>query len=152
MDTVLRAVFVYITLLVIFRISGRRTMASITTFDFVLTLIISEAIQQAMIDTDYSVTNAFLLVLTLIALDIGLSLLKQRSKTLERLMDGTPVVVMRDGEMRRVAMRNERVDEEDILGAARAQEGLERLDQVRHAVVEATGNITVVPKEGSSRR
>ncbi|HVE78770.1 MAG TPA: YetF domain-containing protein [Gemmatimonadaceae bacterium] len=152
MDTVIRAIFVYVTLLVIFRISGRRTMASITTFDFVLTLIISEAIQQAMIDTDYSLTNAFLLVLTLISLDIGLSLVKQRSKRLERLMDGAPVAVMRDGQLQRSAMNNERVDEEDILGAARAQEGIERMDQIRHAVIEATGEITVVPKQGASGR
>jgi uncharacterized membrane protein YcaP (DUF421 family) len=152
MDTILRAASVYVILLVTFRISGRRTMASITTFDFVLMLIISEAIQQAMIDTDYSLTNAVLLVTTLIAIDIGLSLVKQRSKGFERLVDGTPVAVMLEGKVQRVAMDKERVSEEDILGAARGQEGIERLDQVRHAVLETTGNITVIPRDGGGRR
>jgi uncharacterized membrane protein YcaP (DUF421 family) len=147
MDSVLRAAAVYFLLLVVFRLSGNRSIGQITTFDFVLLLIISEAIQQAMITEDYSVTNAFLLVITLVGLDVMMSLWKQRSERVERILDGLPVVLIENGKRHPKTMRMERVDESDILAAARELHGLERLDQIKHAVVEASGGITVIPKE-----
>ena len=73
MDAVARGATVYLLLLVIFRLAGRRTMAQMTSFDFVLLLIISEATQNAMIGEDYSITNGALVVLTLVGLDVLLS-------------------------------------------------------------------------------
>jgi uncharacterized membrane protein YcaP (DUF421 family) len=87
MDTVLRGLSVYIFLLIIFRIGGKRSLGQVTSFDFVLLLIIAETTQQALLGDDYSVTNAFLLIGTLVGVDIGLSLLKQRSAKLDRLLD-----------------------------------------------------------------
>jgi uncharacterized membrane protein YcaP (DUF421 family) len=155
MDSVLRAASIYMILLLIFRIAGRRTLSQITTFDLVLTLIISEAIQQAMIATDTSVTNAVLLVVTLVAIDVALSLVKQRWTRIEHVIEGAPLLLMADGRSDRVAMRKERVDDDDVLGAARKHLGLERLQQVKHAVIEPSGDITVVPwpreREGGAR-
>src|SRR5215208_7445629 len=113
MDSVFRGLAVYAFLFLIFRIAGKRTLNQITTFDFVLLLIISESIQQAMIDSDNSVTNAFLLVVTLVGLDILLSLAKQRSSRLARLLDSTPVIVVEDGRLHRDRMKKERIDESD---------------------------------------
>ena len=111
-----------------------------------LLLIISEAIQNALITNDYSITNAFLLVITLVGLDIMMSLWKQRSSLVEKVLDGVPIVVMHDGKLLRDRMRKERVDESDILASARSKQGLERLDQIKHVVVEASGGISVVPR------
>ncbi len=86
MESVVRGALVYVVLLVLFRISGKRSLAQITTFDFVLLLIVSEAIQQAMIATDNSMTNAFLLVATLLGIDVALSLVKGKVPGLEKLM------------------------------------------------------------------
>jgi uncharacterized membrane protein YcaP (DUF421 family) len=147
MDTILRATFVFFMLLVIFQIAGKRTLAQITTFDLVLTLIISEAIQEALVDSDHSLTNALLLVITLVGLDIGLSLLKMRSRCLDRLIEGVPVVVVEEGALHRDRMEWERVDREDILEAARELQGIGRIDQIRYAVVEKNGRITIVPKQ-----
>ena len=147
MESVIRAAVVYFMLLVVFRLAGNRSIAQLTAFDFVLLLIISESIQQAMITTDYSVTNAFLLVITLVGLDILMSLWKERSPRVEKVLDGVPVVVMKDGKLLEHTMSKERVDENDILSAAREKHGLGRLDQIRHAVVEARGGISVLPKE-----
>ncbi len=148
MDSVLRAVAVYGFLLLLFRISGKRSLAQVTAFDLVLGLIISEALQQALIDGDDSLTNAFLVVTTLVGLNIGLSAWTQHSERLERLVDGAPVVVFADGKLLTDRMAAERVDEEDILRAGRELLGLSRLEQVRYAVVERDGTISVVPKEG----
>jgi uncharacterized membrane protein YcaP (DUF421 family) len=146
MDSVVRGAVVYLVLLLLFRISGKRALAQITTFDFVLLLIIAEAIQQALVDRDNSMIGAFLLVLTLLGLDIGLSLLKQHVKPLEKWIDSVPLVLIEDGELHRERIKKARVDEEDILQAAREHQGLERLDQVKYAILERSGGITVVPK------
>jgi len=87
MDAVLRGLSVYMFLLIIFRISGKRSLGQVTTFDFVLLLIIAETTQQALLGDDYSVTNAFLLIGTLVGVDIGLSLLN-RTLTPARYING----------------------------------------------------------------
>ena len=79
MESVLRAVVVYAFLTLLFRIAGKRALNEMSNFEFVLLLIVGEATQQAVLGKDYSVTNAFLVVLTLVGINIGLSLLKQRS-------------------------------------------------------------------------
>jgi uncharacterized membrane protein YcaP (DUF421 family) len=146
MSSVIRAACIYALLLIIFRIAGKRTLAQITTFDLVLTLIISEAIQQALVDSDNSLTNAILLVVTLVSLDLGLSMLKQRSDRVDRIVEGVPVIIMDRGTLHHTRLREERISEAEILGAAREAHGLERLDQIKYAVVEQNGRITIVPK------
>ena len=69
MDPVLRALAVYVVLLVIFRLAGKRSMARITTFDLLLLLVVSEATQQALLGDDFSLTNAALVILTLVAVE-----------------------------------------------------------------------------------
>jgi uncharacterized membrane protein YcaP (DUF421 family) len=146
MDAVLRAATVYLFVFVLMRLTGRRTMGEMDSFDFVLLLIIGEATQQAMLGEDYSITHSFLLVLTLVLIDTGLSLLKQRSHVVERIVDGVPLALVYDGKPRREYMEKERLDESDVLRAAREQHGLEALSQVKVAFLEPDGTITVVPK------
>ena len=149
MDSVVRAAVVYLALLLLFRIVGKRTLAETGVFDFVLLLIIAEATQQAMIDDDNSMTNAFLIIVTLLALNIGFSILKQRSSFVDRLIDDVPVLIVVDGNPLKDRMDRARVDERDILQAARETQGLARLDQIQYAVLERDGAISVVPKEAA---
>jgi uncharacterized membrane protein YcaP (DUF421 family) len=146
MDSIVRAVVVYLILLIIFRISGKRTLSQTTTFDLVLALIISESIQQALLSRDSSATHAVLLVIGLVGSDIVLSLLKQKSQFFARLAEGIPAVVLKDGKLQEREMNRERVDEEDIMEAARLRLGLARLDQIAYAVVERSGEISIVPR------
>ena len=97
MESVIRGAIVYLFLLVVLRISGKRTLAQVTTFDFAVLLIISETTQQAMIRNDNSITHAALLIITLIGIDIGFSLLKQRFPRLERWVDDIPLVILVNG-------------------------------------------------------
>ena len=147
MDSVVRATVVYLVLLLLFRLVGKRSLAETGAFDFVLLLIIAEATQQAMIDDDNSMTNAFLIILTLLVLNIAFSLVKQRSPFADRLIDDVPVLVVADGQPLRDRMEQARIDERDILQAARQTQGVERLDQIKFAVLERSGGISVVPKE-----
>lgn len=146
MESVLRAATVYVALMIIMRLAGKRSLAQITTFDFVLLLIISEATQNAMIGQDFSMTNAIIVIVTLVTLDVGLSLLKRRSKMMDKLIDDVPLIIVENGVLLKERMHKARVDEADILGAARHLQGLERMDQIRYAVLETSGGISIVPK------
>jgi uncharacterized membrane protein YcaP (DUF421 family) len=149
MDAIVRAVVIYFFLLIVFRLAGKRTLSETTNFELVLLLIISEVTQEAMVDDDHSMTNAILLILTLVGTSVVLLMLKQRFPNLEKWLDGTSVVIIEDGKMHKDRMDKLRVDEEDILEAARGSQGLERLDQIKYAVVERSGQITIVPNKAA---
>jgi uncharacterized membrane protein YcaP (DUF421 family) len=151
MDSVVRALLVYVLLLALFRVAGKRTLAHTTTFDLVLVLIISEAISNALVGSDYSFTNAALIVTTLILADIGLSLLKRQAPRLEALIDGLPLVLLRDGEPYAAHMSRERVGLDDILAAARERQGIARLEDIQEAVLERSGEISVIPRPPRGR-
>jgi uncharacterized membrane protein YcaP (DUF421 family) len=145
-DSIVRATVVYIVLLLILRIAGKRSLAQITTFDFVLLLIIAEGVQPALNGADTSMTNSLLVVMTLVGLDIAFSLLKGKSQRLEKLIDDVPLVLVVDGQPLPERLRKVRVDESDILTSARLLQGLERMEQIKYAVLERSGGISIIPK------
>jgi uncharacterized membrane protein YcaP (DUF421 family) len=149
MDAVVRALIIYVFLMIIFRVSGKRSLGQITTFDFVLLLIIGESVQQGLIGEDFSLTKAVLLIVTLVIADIGFSLWKQRWPAIGKFMDGVPVIVVEHGKPIEEHMSRARVDIADILSAARETHGLERIDQIKYAVLERNGGISIIPASSS---
>lgn len=147
MDAVLRGAAVYLVLLVIIRLSGRRSLSEMSPFDFVLLLIVAETTQQALLGDDFSITNAVVLIVTLFAIDVALSFVKERSAWATRWLDGAPTVLISHGEPDRHALNRARVQIDDVMAAARQQHGLERLDQVKFAVLEVSGKISIVPAD-----
>lgn len=147
MDSIFRGLFIYFFLFLIFRIAGKRTLAETTNFELVLLLIISETTQQAMIDDDHSVTNACLLIVTLVGTSILLSWIRQRFPATDKFLEEEPLVILENGKPIKDRMHRSRVDEHDILSAARRLRGLNRLEDIRLAVLESDGEITIVPKE-----
>lgn len=145
MGSVLNAAAVYLTLIILFRISGRRTLSDMTNFDFVLLLVVGDATQQALLGDDLSLTNAILVVATLLLIDVGLSLWKLRSARITKLLEGVPTVLVADGVPIAGAMRHARIQEEDILEAARRSHGLAAMHQIRFAVLEVNGAISIIP-------
>ena len=146
MDYVLRTAAVYGFLVLVFRIAGKRSLKDATTFDFVLLLVISESTQQALVGEDYSLTTALVVITTFVIIDIALSVLKQRSPRVEKLLDGVPLIIVENGTPLADRMRKTRTDDEDVLEAARELRGLERMDQIKYAVLERSGKISIVPK------
>lgn len=145
METVLSALAVYAILLVMTRISGRRTLSEVTVFDFVLVLLIADTAQSAMVGLDGSFTNAIVLIATLILTNVLLSLAKFRARWLELIIDGAPTILMRDGALLDSAMQRARVTMDDILQSARMQHGLSHLSQISWAVLETSGTISIIP-------
>jgi uncharacterized membrane protein YcaP (DUF421 family) len=149
MDEVLRAIAIYAVLMVIFRLSGKRSMAEVTPFDFVLLLIFSEALQNALVDNDSSLTVGLTVVATLLTVNLIMSLIKQRSVRIENILEGVPIVIFDEGKPLHDRMNRERIDEGDILAAARMQHGIDSLDQVRTAIIERSGGISIIPKQSA---
>ncbi|MBD8493533.1 YetF domain-containing protein [Pseudomonas syringae] len=144
MDAVLRAAVMYLALVVLFKIAGRRSLADLTTFDFVLLLIVGEATQQALLGDDFSVTNSILIIATLIAIDVGFTRLKRRYGRLARVVDGGPTLIVEHGQWLHQRMKEARVTEEDVLEAARTGQGLVSLEQIRYAIIERNGTISII--------
>lgn len=146
MESVIRGIVMFFFLQIIFRISGKRTLAEATNFDLIILLIISETTQQAMVDDDHSMVNGFLLIMTLVGISIGLSLLKQKFPALDKWLEGGPLVIVDNGRVYKDRMDKIRVSEDDVLEAGRSIHGLERIDQIKRAVVERGGSISIIPK------
>lgn len=145
MEAVLRATAIYLALLVLFKIAGRRTLADISNFDLLLLLIIGEATQQALLGDDFSLTNALIVIVTLIAIDVGLSFVKLRFARIDMLIEGTSTLIVEDGRPLKKRLREARLREEDILLTARQSQGLERMNQIKYAILEKNGKISIIP-------
>ena len=147
METVVRALCTYFFLLVVLRIGGRRTLGEMSAFELVILLIISETTQQAMVDSDPSMTNAAIAIVTLVSASLGMSLLKQRWPGVQTVAEGRPVMLIENGELKDEALKEARIGVDEILVAARSSQGLERLSQIKHAVLEAGGGISIIARE-----
>ncbi len=145
MNSVVHGIAVYGFLWLIFRVAGKRTLSETTTFDFVLLLIMSECVQNALVDSDSSFTNAALLIITLVGVDILMSEFSTKSSLLNRLINSRPALVVDNGEPIAKQMRRSRLQVEDILAAAREKHGLERMNQIKFAVLEQNGGISIIP-------
>jgi uncharacterized membrane protein YcaP (DUF421 family) len=146
MDPIVRAAAAYLFLIVLLRLAGRRTLGELTPFDFVVLLLVGQFMREPLVHDDPSFVHGAILCATLVGLDIALAVAKTRSRRLERWIDGVPVVLVERGRPLHDVMRRARVGEEDVLAAARTHRGLVRMDQIRLAVLERTGAISVVPE------
>lgn len=145
MDTIIRVILIYLFLLILLRASGRRALSEITGFDLILLLIAAEVTDSALLG-HYSFVHALLTITALFTIDIGFSFLKQKHQRIDDWIDGTPVVIVKDGKLLPDRMKNLRIDREEILRAARESHGLTHLEQVRYAVAEASGTISIIPR------
>lgn len=145
-EFVLRAVAVYAVLLVLIRLSGKRTMGQFTPFDMLLIVLLGNAVQNSLLGKDTSLGGGLLLAATLIALNWCVAFVTSRSQHVEKLVEGVPVVLARDGQLFRSVLRRELVSEDDFNEALR-QNGQMTLTDVRIALLETNGSISVVPRD-----
>ena len=147
MVPVVRAVAVYVFLMILLRVMGKRTLSEVTAFDFIVLLIVSECTQQAMSGNDFSVTNAAILVLTLVLLQRVADWLSDRSSRADKVLNDLPVVVVEDGKPITEWLRRNGLSEEEILEEARQSQGVGRLSDIKWAVLERNGSISVIPQD-----
>ncbi|SEL59686.1 Protein of unknown function [Kosakonia sacchari] len=148
MEMVLRALAIYLILLLVFKVVGRRALLEMTSFDLILLLIISEATQQALLGNDFSVTGAMLTIITLVAVDIMFGLVKKYLSGAESVIDGSPVILVENGIPLVDKLQKVDVSCDDILVAARQNQGITELSKIRYAILERNGHISIIPVEG----
>lgn len=146
MEIILRTAGIYLFLLILFRVLGKRSLSQLSAFHFILFLIISEAVQNALVDDDRSVVMGLTVILTFLLLDLGLSILKKKYTAFEKLAEGVPLLLVERGNMIEENMARARITYSDILLIARESQGLERMDQIKYAVLETSGAISIIPK------
>jgi uncharacterized membrane protein YcaP (DUF421 family) len=144
MEMVIRVAVIYVFLMVGLRLMGKREFGQLSPFELVTLLLIPEILTDALTAGDSSLTAALTSVSTLLVLVFLTSVLAYRSPTFGRWTEGEPQVLMQDGHLVPSAMHRERVSPEEIL-AEMHKVGLERLDQVKWAVLETDGRISFIP-------
>ncbi len=142
-EFVLRGVVVYVFLLIFLRLTGKRQTGQFAPFDLVLLLILSNAVQNSMNAGDNSLVGGLISALTLIGCHVALAQLTFRFGRLEKLIDGTPRVLVQDGQVNGALMRKELLSTDDLEAALRAGGCLD-VHEVARATIETNGQITVV--------
>ena len=144
MDMVFRALAIYLFLVIVFKVAGRRALLQMTSFDLILLLIISEATQQALLGEDFSVTGAMITITTLVVI---FGLLKKYFSTVENILDGTPVILVENGVPLADKLKKVDVSCDDILVSARQNHGITELKEIKYAILERNGHISIIPDE-----
>lgn len=142
---VLRATVIYGLVMALVRISGKRAVGQFTPFDLVLLILIGNAVQNGINGGDNSLTGAAIMAVTLIVLNYAVALLTSRHRRFERMVEGEPVVLARDGRLFPQVLRRELVSHDDFAEALRVN-GVEHVEDVALAMLETNGHITVLSK------
>ncbi len=146
MDTVLKAAAAYLVVLFAMRLIGRRTASQAAPLDMVVLFLFGGMTTAAILGQDRSFTAAMTGLFTVGLMHVLVSWLKLKSATFERIVDGTPIVVFEDGRWSEDHMRKLRMQEADIRTAMR-QQGMIDMDDMRYAIIERDGTISIIPKE-----
>lgn len=148
-EKIVRPVAVYFFLLAAFRISGKRELSQATLFDLLILLLISNVVQNAMIGEDNSVGGAAIGVVTLLLLSFVLNRLTTRSRRARKILEGAPTLLVYRGHIIDQSMKKENVSRNDLLTALREQ-GVASITEVRYAVLELDGQISVIKNDAQA--
>ena len=148
MEPVFRAIGCYLLLLIVVRLSGKRGLAQVTIFDLILLLLISQTVGQALIGDDSSLTTAAVITVTLVVINRVNDAAAHRWADMSHVLEDAPLVLIEDGHVYDDRMSQMKIRLDDVLETARLEEGVERLEQIKHAILERSGAISIIPAEG----
>jgi len=150
-EKLLRSVVVYAFLLVAFRITGKRQVGQLTPFDLVVLLVISNVVQNAVIGNDNSLVGGLIGATTILVVNYLVVELSFHSKGARKLLEASPTMLIHDGRVLHDNLRRERLTVEDLLAALR-RNGVADPHEVRFAVLEENGGVSVVPYPPGAQR
>jgi uncharacterized membrane protein YcaP (DUF421 family) len=146
MDLVLRAATIFVFIFILTRLIGRRELASLEPFDLILLVVIGDLVQQAVTQDDYSVTGGILVISTFALLTVAVSYIGFRFRPMRRVLEGEPIVLLENGRPIERNLKRERLTVEELTEAARGNQ-IESLEDVRLAVLETSGEISIIPRQ-----
>lgn len=147
---IFRAAFGYLFLVLIVRIVGRRSGKQLTPFEFVLIFYLGGLTLTGMVGDEASLTNAVCQILTVALCHYALASLRYRSDTVAQILDGTPLILLEKNEWRVETLHGMHVQDDDVMDVAR-EHGIRDLAGIDMAVLEAFGEINVIPRKGDSK-
>lgn len=147
MEIVARSSVVFLLVFLLTRGLKRRSLADMAPFEMVLLVVLGDIIQQGVMQQDYSVTGAFLALGAFGFWITVMTFATWRWRSVRTVVEGVPVVIVSDGRPVMEALRVEQLPIEEVLEAAR-QQGVDELGKIRLAVLEVSGRISVIPKQG----
>ena len=147
LEIVVRTAIIYLLFLFFLRLSGKRQLGQFTLFDIALVLLAANALQPAMTGADQSVTGGVIIVITIFTLNRLVAEARVRIPFVKQLLEFQPTVIGRDGTWLTKEIEKQALDEDDAEAALR-EHGLERVEQMKLAVLEEDGSISIVPAEG----
>jgi uncharacterized membrane protein YcaP (DUF421 family) len=145
-EKILRSLIVYFFLLIMFRLLGKREVAQMTVFDLIVLMVISNVLQNAMIGPDNSVTGGLIGATAILTINWLVGRAAFSSRWFERTIEGVPVVLAHRGEFVEQNLRRARISKEELLSNLRSQ-GIFNLHEVRAAVLEPSGKLSVLKEE-----
>ena len=148
-ELIIRSIIVYVFLVVLLRITGKRQIGQLAPFDLVLLLVLSNAVQNSMNGGDNSVIGGIISATTLVLLNFGVGYLTYRSKRVEALLEGQPEVLIHNGRLFEKAMARAQLTHHE-LNAALRQAGCTSVAEVHFAVLENNGTVTVTSRKDAS--
>ena len=148
---ILRTVVVYLIILIGLRLAGKREIGQMTIFDLVMLLLIANAVQNAMVGPDTSLTGGILAAVVLLAMNYLIARMRLYFPAVRRLVEGTPTLLVLHGEVMTRNLNREGLDQE-MLETALREHGIAQISDVEMAVLEVDGSISVVPIGTSHRR
>jgi len=148
---VARTLIVYGALLAGLRLAGKRELGQMTPFDLVVILLIANAVQNAMVGPDTSVTGGLIAAGVLVAVNYAVAVARERVPLLRRAVEGSPTLLINEGRFLTANLRREGIDEDLVLMAIR-EHGVADVKEVRMAVLETDGSISIVPSDAKAIR
>lgn len=149
-ELIIRAATVFFVLIFMFKIWGKKHFGEMAPFDFIILLIMSEALQNSLVKNDVSLTGGLIVVGCLMVLSSIMNILSFYSRKAERFLEGTPKVIIRDGKLMEDVLRKERISLPELLEAIR-ETGVLHLHDIGLAMLETNGKISVIRKQYAKR-
>jgi uncharacterized membrane protein YcaP (DUF421 family) len=143
---VFRAVVIYVLVMLLIRVSGKRAVGQFTPFDLVLLILVGNAVQNGLNGGDNSLTGAAVLAACLIGLNYVVAFVVSRNARARRIIEGEPVVLARDGTVFRDVLRHQLVSNADFHEAMR-EAGCDNIERIQVATLETDGRISIVLAE-----
>jgi uncharacterized membrane protein YcaP (DUF421 family) len=147
-EFVIRGVIVYLFLILILRITGKRQIGQMSPFDLVLLLVLSNAVQNSMNGGDNSVAAGLILSITLVGANWLTGYITFRNKDAERLIEGKPQILLHLGKVDEKALSDAQLTREELMSALRSQ-GYADIQKIRFAILENDGSISVIPSHNN---
>lgn len=151
MDIVARAAVMFAFLYVLLRVMGKRELGQLTPFELVVMIVLGDLIQQGVTHNDFSLTGAILATSTFAFLAIAMSWITYLFPRAEKLLDGEPRVVIRNGQLLKENLRRDRITESEVQSEMRLA-GISSMSRVAWAILEPQGKISFIEKDSEAQR